>query len=462
MAKAAAKELAQKIIRKSGNKEAAKAGRNIDDLVAPQFREDIKSLRDVLESPSAIRDPVGAAKLWDRDYQNLAKNIKFQGFSVGPAADKVTYRLADGKMISLRRDMKPPEGAERVSLTDVELRQLMPPRPIPPKAPETAPNAYNNPPPPGYGQTQAAPQPAPQPAPSASPETVALARETVAPRPTPSPWQKPTSVPSVKPMAPEAVSPSVASLAAPAAVIGAGGAAAYGFDPEGFTRHAGTSFLGRAFPTSPGDSSPNIPPTPYMGDTLSYGAEDMQPGNYPWNPVGSTVGPQDMEQPMSGVPAAIDRRVTPVMPDQSGRENPGMDLNLGQEQRFRPAFDPGQAQRFNPSGVPAAAREVLQRAQNTPQAQAQRAAAVMQQSPNELTVQKGPEQGPSALTRFIRGDWSEGADQRIMDAVRRQREESGVSEGMARGGAPDKPKKTNKDDVLHKALEIIHHMLTRR
>lgn len=456
MAKAAAKELAQKIIRKSGTKEAAKTGRNLDDLVAPQFRDEIKILRDVLESPSARNDPAKAAMLWDRDYQNLAKNIKFQGFSVGPGADKITYRLPDGKMLSLRRDMKPPEGAERVSLTDVELRQLMPPRPVPPKAPETAPNAYNNPPPPGYGQAQAAPQPAPQPTPSASPETVALARETVAPRATPSPWQKPTSVPSVKPMGPEPVAPSAGSLAAPAAVIGAGGAAAYGFDPEGFTRHAGTSFLGRATPTAPGDSGPNIPPTPYMGDTLSYGAEDVQPGNYPWNPVGSTVGQQDMEQPFSGVPSAIDRRVTPVMPDQSGRE-----LGAGDPRFTGPGVSYDRSD-FAPNATVSAAKQVIQRAQSTPQAQAQRASAVMQQSPNELTVQKGPEQAPNALTRFIRGDFSEGADQRVMEAMRRQREESGVTEGMARGGATEKSKKTNKDDVLHKALEIIHHMLTRR
>jgi hypothetical protein len=63
--------------------------------------------------------------------------------------------------------------------------------------------------------------------------------------------------------------------------------------------------------------------------------------------------------------------------------------------------------------------------------------------------------------RFIRGDFRDGADQRVMEAMRRQQEESGVS-GKAEGGAATKPAKTSKDDVLHKALEIIHHMMVRR
>jgi len=65
------------------------------------------------------------------------------------------------------------------------------------------------------------------------------------------------------------------------------------------------------------------------------------------------------------------------------------------------------------------------------------------------------------LFRLLSGDFREGADQRIAEAMRRQREESGVdSSKMASGGTASK--KSSRDDVLHKALEIIHHMLTRR
>jgi len=74
---------------------------------------------------------------------------------------------------------------------------------------------------------------------------------------------------------------------------------------------------------------------------------------------------------------------------------------------------------------------------------------------------RGSSSEPSGLMQFIRGDFREGADQRIMDAMRRQREESGVTEQRASGGQVES-KKSSRDDVLHKALEIIHHMLTRR
>lgn len=80
---------------------------------------------------------------------------------------------------------------------------------------------------------------------------------------------------------------------------------------------------------------------------------------------------------------------------------------------------------------------------------------------NELTVQKAPERQINPLMQFIRGDFREGADQRIMDAMRRQQEESGVPQARATGGAAES-KKSSRDDVLSKALDIIHAMLTRR
>lgn len=69
---------------------------------------------------------------------------------------------------------------------------------------------------------------------------------------------------------------------------------------------------------------------------------------------------------------------------------------------------------------------------------------------------------PSGLMQFIRGDFREGADQRIMEAMRRQREESGLEPGKAEGGAATGKSPSGKDAVLHKALEIIHMMLSRR
>lgn len=68
---------------------------------------------------------------------------------------------------------------------------------------------------------------------------------------------------------------------------------------------------------------------------------------------------------------------------------------------------------------------------------------------------------PNALMRFVRGDFREGADQRIMEAMRRQREESGLEQGKAEGGAATGKATSGKDAALHKALEIIHMMLSR-
>lgn len=97
-----------------------------------------------------------------------------------------------------------------------------------------------------------------------------------------------------------------------------------------------------------------------------------------------------------------------------------------------------------------------------PEPTSTRVVQAVRQSPAtaQPAQQPQPQQSaPSGLMQLIRGDFREGADQRVMEAMRRQREESGV-EGKAEGGATTK--KSSRDDVLHKALEIIHHMLTRR
>jgi len=80
-------------------------------------------------------------------------------------------------------------------------------------------------------------------------------------------------------------------------------------------------------------------------------------------------------------------------------------------------------------------------------------------------AQPAPQQtqeSPSGLMQLIRGDFREGADQRIMEAMRRQREQSGVEPGKAEGGAAMGKQTSGKDAALHKALEIIHMMLSRR
>lgn len=98
---------------------------------------------------------------------------------------------------------------------------------------------------------------------------------------------------------------------------------------------------------------------------------------------------------------------------------------------------------------------------------AQRAIATARQMATNraAAAQPAPQQtqeSPSGLMQLIRGDFREGADQRIMEAMRRQREESGVEPGKAEGGAAMGKQTSGKDAALHKALEIIHMMLSRR
>ena len=432
-----------------------------------------------------FRSPEEAAAYWDKVYRELSTSATKGIYPIGPNAPRITYKK-DGQLFTLSRDVKPPEGAERVSLSNSDILKMMPPRPQVPPKPAGEPNAYNNPPPPDYlARTQPSPAaqeaiqtaketvgakaaPAPEtptlprefrkspsdtgPAstyvPPGSNQTVNLARETVAPK-------GPMSAPARYALA---LTPMAAAGGAGYMVNraqnGPYGVGDYGtFVPEpGMTEPGMGVIAGNRIeprfnqPNEPRLFRDELPPymspreeSPNLDDVYRMSSREESPNHEIFAPDRSFA----------------------VMPEQSGRENPGMDQIVGQEQRFRPAYDAGQAQRFPPMGAVSTARQVIQRAQNSPTAQAQQAAAVMQQSPNELTVQKGADQGPNALTRFIRGDFREGADQRIMEAMRRQREESGVdSSTMARGGTAQK--KSSKDDVLHKALEIIHHMLTRR
>lgn len=81
--------------------------------------------------------------------------------------------------------------------------------------------------------------------------------------------------------------------------------------------------------------------------------------------------------------------------------------------------------------------------------------------PSEQAAPQQTQEAPSGLVRLVRGDFREGADQRIMDAMRRQREESGIESGKAEGGAATGKGQNARDAALHKALEIIHMMLSR-
>ena len=138
----------------------------------------------------------------------------------------------------------------------------------------------------------------------------------------------------------------------------------------------------------------------------------------------------------SGAPSRD--QVIPAASDQPYYGMGEFPVATGDEQRFRPMPQPS---------APA------QRAVSTAR---QTLPAAPQQQPSAT-----PEERTGMLTRLVRGDFREGADQRVMEAMRRQREESGMAEGRASGGQVES-KKASRDDVLNKALDIIHTMLTRR
>ena len=480
------------------------------DVLKKQFEQDAKKIA-AGEKPF-FRSPEEAAAYWDKVYKELSTGVTKGIYPIGPNAPRITYKK-DGQLFTLDRDVKPPAGAERVSLTDADILKIMPPRPQVTPKPAGEPNAYNNPPPPEY-TARLQPSPAAQEAVQTAKETVAMpqvmrfqAPGTNAPPPpgqagsagpagtyVPPGSRGPTveaarealaaprsSVPNVDPRmrpnppasgpwgakAQTTAEPSNFAIYGGPAAIGAGAGAAIideGATPEGkpsLLRQAITSYTGGPDPyMTQREESPNMDNIPFMGPGVSSSPENFGSNNVADNP---DFNPQMWNPPASSAqqysgrenPAYYPEHVTPPPPEQSGRE-----LGNGDPRFTGPGVSYDRSD-FAPNGAISTAKQVISRAQNTPAAQARQAAAVLQQSPNQLTVQKAPEQAPSAFTRFIRGDFSEGADQRISEAMRRQKEESGVdSSTMARGGAA--PKKSSKDDVLHKALEIIHHMLTRR
>lgn len=469
------------------------------------LNEELQSTLDLLKSTLAkdaeriaagqkpfFKSPEEAAAYWDKAYKEISTGVTKGIYPIGPNAPRITYKK-DGQLFTLNRDVKPPEGAERVSLTNADILKMMPPRPQVPPKPAGEPNAYNNPPPPEY-TSRAAASPSTQEAVQIAKETTAApSAERLSPRLTPtSPWEKPGFTPRVSPTTPEAITPRIRDLVDPALVLGAGGAGAYALDPNA-TKTIAQNILKTPYKPQ-GETNPNL--DNLQGPGVSYSPEDFNSDNiytnnpdfnpHMWNPPVSSARPYSGRENPRYYKELPD--ITPPTPLQSGREHGGIndddyiivppdegsELSGGDPRFTGPgvSYDTndfasnnvGARDNFNPNSwrnSVSTARQVIQRAQNSPAAQAQKAAAILQQSPNQLELKKGSDEGSNALTRFIRGDFREGADQRIMEAMRRQREESGVdSSTMARGGTAQK--KSSKDDVLHKALEIIHHMLTRR
>lgn len=158
-----------------------------------------------------------------------------------------------------------------------------------------------------------------------------------------------------------------------------------------------------------------------------------------------------------------ERQTEPVAPyqvqrfEESGSPYIGSPYGqAGDAQRFRPQYDQGQAQRFRP--MP----EQGQEQRFPPDGPVQRAIALAKQNaPQMAASQTAPQTAPQsdALHSLIRGRFGEAAKGSPMEdrltAAQEARDRSGDS--RASGGAVN-----NKEAALHKALEIIHHLIRTR
>lgn len=165
--------------------------------------------------------------------------------------------------------------------------------------------------------------------------------------------------------------------------------------------------------TPPASTPPQAPSAPY------YGSDDIPVGSAT-NPVAPTAAP---DQPYYHSERAENSYY--------GRRQPDV---------------PGDAQRFRP--MPDAAQQAVSVAKSIPQREV---------SSTQTT------EGPSALASFIRGRFGEAAkgspyDDRLT-AFQEARDRSGDS--RATGGEVNGKAPLNKDAALHKALEIIQHLLSR-
>jgi hypothetical protein len=425
-AAAAAEEavnIARQVTGKGAKASEGAAARGLS-LLGKEFQAEIKSLEDMLKHSSAINDPAGAAQIWDKIFKEIAKNAKFQGKPIGPGSDVITYKTADGKLISQSIKDPPPVGAERISLTDADLRAMMPPRPaVPAEAAPKPVHSYDAPRPAGM-----------EPPVSAAPvqEAVDTAKAVTGgapPRATPwgsAPTQPSASVPSVKPSAsPEPDTLLKYGVYAPATAAGAGAVGTgvmYGYDPELTQKaiQAAKSVYGIEPDYNPsqsvGDDMANPPVMAYQGPGVSYDPSDFVSDNLPGRHRESAVSYDQSD-------------FFPYPETQYNRQGPLADRLPGGGSTVQRALT---ASRGSP-----------------------RAEVSSTQMPAAQSADT------SSLASFLRGRFGEAGRGSAMEdrltAAQEARDRMG--EGMASGGQVNKP---HKDAALHKALEIIHHMISRK
>lgn len=388
----------------AGARSAEAAAPRGASLLAKGFQTEIKSLEEMLSHPSAIKDPAGAAKIWDQTYREIAQNAKLNGLPIGPNGKTVTYRMPDGSMKTLGITEPPPMNAQRISLTDVELREMMPPRPVPPA--EATPRPAH-----GYEQPRPAGMEPPTGA-AASPteEAVRVAQQATAGSKG-GPWYNPPTPGMSRPPSVGARASVEAGRPGPdmAQILGR-----YGLPAAGAATGA---YMMQPKPNYDAMTSEEMVNPPA---TLGYGYS------------GSTVSPDESDFAPSG--SAFYHRQGPL----ADRINPDMEKVY---QRQGPLAD----RTSTVQAALTAARTAAPSASSIAPAEARPSAA---SSSSE----------PSALARIIRGRFGEAAneDPNKLTAFQEARDRAG---GMATGGSIEA--KPPKDAALHKALEIIHHLIRR-
>lgn len=386
----------------AGKDAAAAAGARGASLLAKGFQTEIQSLEEMLKHSSALRDPANAAKVWDKTYQEIAQNAKFKGMPIGPNNKTITYQMPDGSMKVLSITEKPPLGAQRISMTDDELRAIMPPRPKPPAEATPRPaNAYNEPRPAGMEPPTAA-------ASAPTEEAVRVAQQAASGARS-GPWFNPPTPGMSRP-------PNVGARASVEA-----GAGQPGQDMMQILGRYGLPAAGAATGAYMLQPRPNY-------DAMTSEEMVNPPATLGYGYSGSTVSPDESDFAATG--AAQYHMRGPL----ADRINPDMEQVY---QRQGPLADRSPA-------------PTVQRALT-----ASRAAAPTVASGTGQTA--SPEAAsPSMLAQIIRGRFGEAAkeDPNKLTAAQEARDR-----GMASGGSVEP--KPPKDAALHKALEIIHHLIRR-
>jgi hypothetical protein len=183
----------------------------------------------------------------------------------------------------------------------------------------------------------------------------------------------------------------------------------------------------------------------------AQGATQTEPSATPTQPAPAQTAATPQPEPVpTPVPAPQQNNVPYYGADDVPVGNASNFIQPGSDaQRFRPQYDPGQAQRFRPEPAPAQTAVNVARSVMSPQ--------------REASNTQATNGGPSALAALIRGRFGEAAQGNPMDdrltAFQEARDRSG--EARASGGEVSAKAPNNRDAALHKALEIIQHLLTR-